>query len=260
MEENARLIRELRQTLESVAQPLEVIPEIHPDDFIFDFLVHNPVFESVEAAVGYYFTDGASSAKKLRALLSDVCKLGNVPFSLLEFASGFGCVSRHLVNAIPSCELTASDIHPEAIRFLRNVLGVDAIPSTASPEDFPAEKTFNVVFALSFFSHMPKPTFTRWIRTLVHLLNDQGFLLFTTHGFASRKYFPHCEFDADGFFFDPSSEQKDLSPTEYGTSVVTPGYVFSQIFTFPDCHILYFHEGFWWEHQDLYILRKGDPI
>lgn len=252
------MIDEMRQRLETAARPWGVKPDVHPDDFIFDFLINNPVFDSQEHAIEYYFNDGANSARKLGSILQDICKLGAGSFSLLEFASGYGCVSRHLGHVLPNCSLTVCDIHPEAVRFSEKVLGVEAIHSTSRPEDFPRDQQFDVVFALSFFSHMPKTTFTRWLRTLACLVGNPGFLLFTTHGLGSIVHIPQCEFDSDGYYFTPSSEQKDLDVQEYGTSLVKPEYVLSQIFGLVDCSLHHFHETYWWEHQDLYILRRGE--
>jgi hypothetical protein len=257
LNEELNIIETLRPDIEASADVWGVKADIHPQDFIFHFLIDNSVFESKQAAVKYYFDDGANSAEKLRELLERHCDIGEQPFKMLEFASGYGCVSRHILQKIPTCELTACDIHAEAIQFLEQTLGIDAIPSTSQPEDLPTHNQYDVVFALSFFSHMPKVTFGRWLSKLIELIEDGGFLLFTTHGLATAPHMPDTKFDAEGYYFVSSSEQKDLDTAEYGTSVIKPAYVFSKIFEIEGSEILYFKEAAWWGHQDLYILRKG---
>jgi hypothetical protein len=80
--------------------------------------------------------------------LSRVCDL-NKPIALLEFASGFGCVTRHLKKALPRSTIAACDIQPAAIRFLRERIDTEAIQSNAVPEQLNVGRMFDVVFALS---------------------------------------------------------------------------------------------------------------
>src|SRR5262245_24245596 len=137
---------------------------IHDNDFILQFLRGLPFYPSEEHARAEYFRTGKESACHLRDLVTQF--IGNGPLTILEFASGYGCVTRHLASTIPSATVTASDIHPEAINFLEKQIGVKAALSHAVPELFPIRTEFDVVFALSFFSHMPLATWGRWLRTL----------------------------------------------------------------------------------------------
>jgi hypothetical protein len=34
--------------------------------------------------------------------------------------------------------------------------------------------------------------------------------------------------------------------------------VFSQLFSEPQTRAIYFQEGYWWKHQDVYILRREE--
>jgi 2-polyprenyl-3-methyl-5-hydroxy-6-metoxy-1,4-benzoquinol methylase len=245
-----------RSVCESAAQRLTVNPEIHSDDFIFRFVFENPSFESREQAIEYYFNDGANSARKLRAILTDICGFNGKRLHLLEFASGYGCVTRHIKNVIPFCLTTSCDIHEAAVRFIKGRLGQEAVISTSRPEDLYLNQSFDVVFALSFFSHMPKSTFTKWLNKLASFVKPEGYFIFTTHGLLSRVFFHNCKLDKDGFYFSTASEQKDLNEEEYGCALVKPQYVFDRIFEIPNITLRYFHEGYWWGHQDVYIFKK----
>jgi SAM-dependent methyltransferase len=252
----SELLAEYKEILERAAQQWRVSPEIHPDDFLFQWLCCQDGFESKEKAIQNYFNDGANSAQELAKILAEVCGLGEKPLSLLEFASGYGCVTRHIRNVMPLCSTTACDIHPAAVEFVKNALKTDAILSNVVPEDLVLGETFDVVFALSFFSHMPKNSFLRWLRKLASFVRPEGFLIFTTHGLVSRRlWLQDYEFDQDGFFFHPDSEQKDLSPLDYGAAFVKPQYVFGGIFETPNLNLKYFREGYWWNHQDVYIVK-----
>jgi hypothetical protein len=196
----------------------QTIPDVHPDDFIFKFILGHPNWTDPKDAVWYYFSDGRSSALKLRETLSSDLGVDlSAPLTMLEFASGYGCVTRHLPRILPDVSIVASDIHPQANEFIRQKIGVNSIQSAAVPEVFPKVFFYDVVFALSFFSRMPKKTWTRWLKVLSDQLNVNGHLIFTTHGVISaRKLMPDLQFDEEGFSFHEASEQDDLSKAEYG--------------------------------------------
>jgi len=245
---------DVRQTCERMGELLQVCPAVHPEDFIFRFLYENPVFTSKLDAAAYYFNDGANSARQVSAVVRDVCQLKDTPLELLEFASGFGCLTRHLNAAMPLARTTACDIHPSAVEFIEGPLGGRAILSTADPRQFRSSQKYDVVFALSFFSHMPKRTFALWVDGLAACLKPGGHLIFTTHGLSSMRFIPRVEFDDEGFFFRAESEQKDLDVTDYGLSVTKPQFVVDTIGR-NELSLTYFQQGLWWGHQDLYVVR-----
>ena len=245
-----------KEICENAAQRRRVSAEIHPEDFIFHFLFDNPTFQSKEQAIEYYFEDGLCSAQKLLSILKEICGFGGEQkIHLLEFASGYGCVTRHINNVIPFCINTACDIHQQAIQFIQEKLETEAVLSSSRPEDLHLNTTFDVVFALSFFSHMPKTTWTRWFNSLLPKLKKGGYFIFTTHGWLSLKYFGFPKFDNDGFWFTKRSEQKDLDTSEYGLSAVTPQFVFQQAAKNPETSIVFFREAYWWGHQDVYVVK-----
>ncbi len=252
-----QLIEEYRADCDEAAARVGVNSEIHPEDFIFRFLIENPVFPTKRDAIAYYFNDGAKSAQKLRQLVSEVCGVGDRPIDLLEFASGFGCLTRQLPVAVPAWRTTACDIHPQAIRFLRERLGAEAMQSASLPEELSPGRTYDVVFALSFFSHMPERTFGRWMQKLASLVRPGGYLIFTAHGAVSHeKFLTLMSVDAKGFGFAPSSEQKDLDAAEYGSTISYAPFVLERALALSGFRLAFFQEGFWWEHQDVYVLRR----
>lgn len=238
-----------------------VAPDIHPDDYIFKFLIANECFHSKDDAVNYYFSDGQASSKKFSGLVSKFLPPvpGSPPLSILEFASGYGCVSRHLVKQFGR-SVTPCDIHPAASAFLKEKIGMEPLQSTRQPEAFAPGKSFDIVFALSFFSHMPHATWARWLHTLFNAVRPGGLLIFTTHGLISGKFFGNPALNADGYWFRAESEQKDLDVTQYGQMIVTPAYVFGRISTLPEASICFFERASWWGHQDTYVVQKKTAI
>ncbi len=233
-----------------------MVPDIHKDDFIFQFLITNPSFLSKEDAINYYFKDGETSSQKLKLLITKLLKpLPARDISILEFASGYGCVTRHLAMH-RDYKVTPCDIHPAAIAFIAERMGLLPLPSAHKPEKFISTKSYDVVFALSFFSHMPDATWARWLAALFKAVEPGGLLIFTTHGRISAKFFGAPALNKDGYWFRTESEQADLDINEYGQTIVSPGYVFSKIASLPEAWPCFYEEAYWWDHQDVYVVQK----
>jgi SAM-dependent methyltransferase len=243
-----------QKEIQECADKYRVSNAIHPDDFIFDFIIKHPGFSSDAERVDYYFTDGARSARQLQELIGQHLDTMN-KVRLLEFASGYGCVTRHLVHA-GGIDLQACDIHEEAMAFLRKEMNADCVQSSPYPERLTLPRDYDCVFALSFFSHMPVTTWSRWFVRLAQAVTPGGILVFTTHGDHSRPLFKAPEFDDLGFWFAPKSEQKDLSLEEYGLTAVSEAFVKRHVPTVPGLELIEVRPGYWWNHQDLYIFRK----
>ena len=227
---------------------------IHHDDFIFKFCENNPLFTNdLALAVDYYINDAKDAAQKLKQLCANYFPKQD-KLSLLEFAAGYGRVTRHICKE-RFC-VTACDIHEDAVSYMHDNIRVKAMQSTPLPEDFPSDIKYDVVFALSFFSHMPDKTFGRWISALFRQVIPGGILIFTTHGKISNENFLMLASKDQDFIFLPSSEQDDLQNTEYGTTVSLYSYVDRICRDFIDAAPTEYHEGFWWTHQDVYVIKK----
>jgi hypothetical protein len=168
-------------------------------------------------------------------------------------------VSRHL-KRYPQFDLVCCDIHANAIEFLKDQIGVKTLLSASVPEEFSALERYDVVFALSFFSHMPKSTFGRWLLALYSALKTPGYLVFTTHGLACVMDAGIAEMPPDGFFFAPVSEQKDLDTSEYGCAVVTPGFVMGELCSTCAVDTVIYRYADWWKKQDLWIARRPTQV
>lgn len=248
---------EKRASCERAAARFGVSPEVHDDDFIFKFCFDHPGFSTRDLAIEYYFEDPANSARKVRNAVDRWMPKSDRPLNILEFASGYGAVTRHAKKQLKPHILTSCDIHPQAIEFLSKAFGVKTLQSQDHPEALEFPETYDVVFVLSFFSHMPRSTWFRWLTKLYSALSNGGILLFTTHGKVSRQLsMPGAVLDEDGFWFSSGSEQHDLEASTYGTTVTLKQFVDARIALLPGAECLYFEYAGWWSHQDVYIIRK----
>ena len=237
-------------------QRVGVTPAIHPKDFIYWFCATHPL-KTTESGIDLYFENSGVSAGMVADLAASLGYTNDQKVKLLEFASGYGCVTRHLTKN-PWFDLVSCDIHPSALEFLTNELGVKSLASASIPEQFSAPEKFDMVFALSFFSHMPKSSFGRWLKALFSVLKAPGYLAFTTHGYkscAGLKVTPE-EIPADGFWFRADSEQKDLDTAEYGLSLTTPEFVIGEIYRTLEAPIALYRHGYWWTEHDLWVVKR----
>ena len=239
----------------AAAKRYGVEPAVHAADFIYWFHVAHPVHEFVVVPIRLYFDEGAKSAHKLVAIIDSQGLRGEEKVRLLEFASGYGRLSRHL-KQYPHIDLVCADIHNDAIEFLVNTIGVKAFISNSQPEEFLYEEKFDVTFALSFFTHMPKVSFGHWLGALYKTLNPGGRLIFTTSGYGILPEVPGVEIPPDGFLFMEVSEQKDLDVREYGSTIVKPEYVIAQIIENTHSDHIVWRQSNWDQRQDLWIVHR----
>jgi SAM-dependent methyltransferase len=236
---------------------LAVPPHIHPDDFMFHYhLGPDPQESDRRRALEYYFADGARSAAQLDELVVRFHpQQGQRRLSLLEFASGYGCVSRHIAKMTDRYDHLACDIHQQAVDFLPRCLKVPAILSHRDPQALYLPQAFDVIFALSFFTHIR--AWSEWMLRLFDALADDGLLIFTTHGRVEHHDGGGPVLDEKGFWFGGTSEQKDLPLEDYRTAIVTPFYVFEQMGQRERASLTLFQESLWWGRQDTYVIRKA---
>jgi 2-polyprenyl-3-methyl-5-hydroxy-6-metoxy-1,4-benzoquinol methylase len=223
-------------------------------------VLNHPNYATLEKAVTEYFESGRQSTIMLFNLLVELGYDPGGSLSMLEFASGYGCLTRHLPVVMPRIESTACDIHTAAADFIVTHLQQTAVLSNAIPEHLNLSKQYDVVFALSFFSHMPRSTWSRWVSVLYNNIRQGGVLLFTTHGDKSKQFLGNPIIPDDGFWFKAVSEQKDLDTLEYGSTIVTKEFVEKEVKASTGQPVALFKEGYWWGHQDLYGVFKKQEL
>jgi SAM-dependent methyltransferase len=204
-------------------------------------------------AVKSYFSGGHSDALAVVSLM-DQLKVKGRGKRILEFASGYGRVTRHLKALAPHNTIFASDIHHEACTFIQEKIGVVARPASTSPGDLRMVGDQDLIFVLSLFSHLPEKTFGPWLSALYG---------FTTHGEFAIRRAPDSfgkDFNVEkGFGFRPESDQDDLNAADYGSAVVSVPFVSQAIKQFtPDAAIISMTSGIWFGLQDQWILQRPE--
>lgn len=228
--------------------------EIAPADDIFGFFATHP---SSMNPLRDYLADGWRTLSELLLLLETVGQPLLGCGQVLEFASGHGRFTRHLVKALGPDRVTVSDVVPDAVGFARGAFGVEGFVSAAEPEAVRWPRQYGLVFVLSLFSHLPAARWGRWLAALWQAVAPGGLLVFSTHGEEAVRR-AGVLLDSKGYFFTPSSESTAIDPQEYGTAYTNEAFVRERIGE----HVLgmagqpRFAPTWFWHHQDAWALRR----
>ena len=227
--------------------------EIAPADDIFRFFENHPLSSN---PLRDYLADGWRTLSELMLLLETVDRPLLKTGSFLEFASGHGRFTRHLVKVLGADKVTASDVVPDAVDFARSAFGVAGLQSSTDPAAVAWPRTYDVVFVLSLFSHLPRRTWGVWLRRLFDAVAPGGVLVFSTHG-ADAVRRQGVQWDAEGFFFASASESQAIDVADYGTAFTSTAFVEARIAEqIPEGRLLHAAPQHFWHHQDAYVIGK----
>ena len=216
----AHNLREVHALTGNYGGWMGVNAQISPDDDIFRFFANHPTSTH---PIRDYLSDGWRTMTELQVLLEQHGHVLGHSKSFLEFASGHGRFTRHLVKRLPQGVLTVSDVVPGSVGFLEDLFGVQGFYSTSEPHNLQFPQAYEHVFVLSLFSHLPQSTWGDWLAQLHSSLRPGGLLIFSTHGLK-------CADQAgvqlqDGYAFFDSSESSAIPGQVYGTTFTSPDFV-----------------------------------
>lgn len=130
-----------------------------------------------------YFRGGFQTYNRLSEVIASL-ELGyhNID-SMLDFASGYGRTTRFFVQKMDPSKITVSDISKDAVIYQKQTFGVHGFPSCQEPEDLKVDQKFQLILVNSLFSHLNYDHWLRWLDRLYNLLEPNGYLVFSSHGF-----------------------------------------------------------------------------
>ncbi len=239
---------------DQLSHPSQFNSTIHNRDEMYQFALLNQQTPE-QAALRYYF-----NGKRIFEAISQVIQWHFGGFdgvtSFLDFASGYGRFTRFLTQAISPDKIWISEIHPAAVAFQVEQLGVQGIQSDSQPDKFQINRQFDVISACSFFSHLPEHTFSLWMKQLYDLLTPNGILMLSVH---DRSLLPDsAAINTNEILFIPESESQSLDVCEYGTSYVGEDFVRHIINQISDNNANFYRipKGIC-RYQDLYLITKN---
>lgn len=228
-------------------------PQPTEDEMFFKALLPNyeydrgiGAFKFVEATMRHY-----DAVEQLADQLFG--GFGNVG-SILDFASGYGRLTRALVQRLSPNRIWVSDIYQHAIAWQVDQFGVNAFTSFEDPDAVDHDQSHDIVFVGSLFSHLPADLFQAWLVRLYQMVGPNGVLAFSVHD--QTMLDPLEPMDSTGIRFFRYSESTSLDPAIYGMTYVTEKFVADAIGKIaPDAPPAWRHfpKGLY-ENQALYIV------
>lgn len=234
-------------------------PDEPPED------VHSMARGHLAAGGALYYADMlAEDLRRVGSSLEEVTRG-------LDFGCSSGRVVRVLEAAYPDAEWHGVDPNAEAIAWAREHLpGIEFRQSPQDPPlDYP-DGTFDLVMAISIWSHFGEVAAVRWLEEMRRIIRPGGFLVLSTHGLQSVAHYASTgerslsqltqirrELYRRGFWFAPEfGEEGDwgVKHAEWGTAFLTPEWLARQ--ALPEWSIEFFAVGQNADNQDMFVLRR----
>ncbi len=177
-----------------------------------------------------FFEDGAATVMELDRILAPTGHPLRSFETILDFGAGCARIARPLRSYVgPAAKIYATDIDRETMEWCRHNYGslADFEVNDAWPPLNYSDNTFDFIYGLSVFTHLPEDMQFKWLAELNRILKPQGYLILSTHG---RGYYdripPHrlAELEAAGFLHFNNGLTEGL-PDFYRTTFHTHGYI-----------------------------------
>jgi len=134
----------------------------------------------------WFLESGALAAQAIRAVLGKHAATIDDLGAVLDFGCGSGRVLRHWAD-VEGPAFHGSDYNVSLIEWCeRNLPFARYQVNTLAPLLGYDDETFDLVYALSVFTHLPEVDQLAWMDELARVLRPGGFLLLTTHGWFYR--------------------------------------------------------------------------
>lgn len=221
------------------------------DEMFFNAILPNYEFDASISAFKFVESTirlGEAYRQLVEGVFGGFNKVGPV----LDFASGWGRLTRYLEQRLAPAQISVADIYHQAIDWQVATFGVAGIHSEKDPGRLSYAGKHDIVLAGSMFSHLPEGLFHAWLAKLYSLVSARGVLAFSVH---DEAFLPAGEtMDASGIHFMRFSESGSLELDIYGMSYVTEAFVGRAIARLgPDLSWRRFPKGLY-ENQDLYVV------
>lgn len=216
----------------------------------------------------YYLMAGLWANQVIQTVLKQLFVSKSEIGSILDFACGYGRVSRFLKSSFPSARLVLCDLDKKAVDASAKILNCERLYGERNLESLELGKRFDLIWVGSLFTHVSKEYTEVLLRFFERHLASSGVLVFTTHGqyvadrIRSREKTYGLnemgaesligEFEKTGFAFQAYPNLAD-----YGISIATPSVISEIIEKQQHLEQIMFLKRGWLRHQDAFACVKA---
>jgi len=242
-----------RMSLATYGKRMKAFAAEHPD-----FVLPPPhlAFDAFSAPDwDWYKQSGGEIALELKAIV-DQHFPGRQDVAVLEWGCGPARIIRHLPGALGSAAAVyGADYNPESIEWCRTHIPNITFETNGLLPPFPFEDdTFDLVYAISVFTHLAEDTSRSWVEEIRRVLNPGGLLLFSNNGDHYREYLVPAEreaYDARGFVVRGDFEEGKKMYTAFHTPDYTRRVLLDGFEV-----VAHTPSGTYGSDQDLWLVRK----
>ena len=231
----------------------DVCSDIHPDDEMFKVIAHNSSILQPEAL---YLSTGEWIYDDVIRILEFINFDFQQVHSLLDFACGYGRVTRFWLRRFKPLDVWAADVQHSAVRFLSQTLGVHGVYPSHVPSAKLFSRKFDLISVISLFSHLPEHRTKQWLACLVSALEPKGTLVLSFHGVNLLSQEIRTSMDS-GILFAPRSESANLPSSEYGVSYLSHDYLISLVDGIEGANLIGIYPRGLCGFQDLAVIMKS---
>jgi SAM-dependent methyltransferase len=199
---------------------------------------------------------GRATAMAIRQALSMAGRPLEAAGAILDFGCGCGRTLLWLTQWFPEQTFYGTDVDACAVQWCKRHIGAHfSVNSPEPPLSYP-ECSFDLVYAVSVFTHLSEQDQCKWLHELRRILKPGGVLLLSVHGPSSWSRLSQEERDIlrrQGFLFKRSSKLRGIVPEWYHTAFHSRDYAlqsFSRYFK----PISFMENGLGF--QDLVVLER----
>lgn len=209
----------------------------------------------------YYFRCGLEAIQLIRI----ACRFSGIRtdniHSILDFACGYGRVTRALLAAYPQAHVLAIDIDNKALAAVARLFDIETLCCNRTLDNLELQESFDLIWVGSLFTHIRQEFAEKVLRTLRGHLNGNGLLVFTTHGNFVRDRIEKEERDynltPESLKTLMESEKHTYAFTSYSNNPnygisITPPMVMMGCLKKVGLEPKMFLERGWVKHQDVY--------
>lgn len=212
----------------------------------------------------YYLQVGHAALSPILQSLSAVNRRVSEVSSILDYACGFGRVSRWLKASFPHAKLVCADLDPKAVAAVASILDVETMVLTKDLSR-PLPGVFDLIWIGSLFTHLHEDEVASVLRFLSKHLTPNGVIVATTHGpyvvqrmrSGEKNYnLPNDRIAAIARDYDSAGSAFCPYPglSDYGISVIR-AHAMAQLAYKAGFEMVFFKERGWVQHQDCFGLR-----
>ena len=108
--------------------------------------------------------------------------------SILDWGCGPGRTLIHLADLNPKMNIFGTDYNEKYVQWCtNNITRVTVTKNELTPPLSYSSETFHAIYGISIFTHLSLEMHHAWMTELHRVLVDEGLLLLTTHGEASKR-------------------------------------------------------------------------